>query len=151
MSENIDFDFEKIIINFNIIKKTIKKSMDEILFKYGLNFMDMMHIMTLYKNNEPLYLNDFIEIIGVDKATTTRTVNDLLNKAYVEKLTNNIRKFKIKLTNEGLKVAKHFYKEKKFIINRIFYEFNEKDKNNLIVLMEKMIKGIEKENYEKNI
>lgn len=145
MLKEKNFDFDKIIINFNIIKKAMKKSIDDILFKYQLNLMQVMHIMTLYKNIKPLFLNDLIEKIGVDKATTTRTVSDLIEKDFVEKSTNNIRKFKICLTKNGIKVAKHFYKERKIIIKKILFNFNDKEKENLIYLMEKMINSIEME------
>ena len=52
-----------------------------------------------------LTLSEITDLLGVDKAYTTRIVNSLLQKGLVDK-TDSIRKYSVLLTEQGREILK---------------------------------------------
>lgn len=140
--EEYSFNFMPIYIGK--IKKLMQKELNEKLKKHDLSSFHVMYIMVLYKNAEGLTLKELSSLVEVDKANTTRAINDLLNKDYIYR-TEEMRKYKIKLTQKGKNIAKEVEKGMCSIHQKAFENFSEDEKKELIRLVIKFFNNITKE------
>jgi len=67
--------------------------------------------MALYEYSEGLTLRELTELLGFDKANTTRAVSQLIKKGYAEKQTQGEleHKFKVTLNASGKLAASEIY------------------------------------------
>lgn len=148
-----NFDFELLPIYFHNFKKYIDKTINESLKEYDLNCMHFKPIILLSKLGS-LSLNELTNKLGIDKANTTRVIQDLLDKKIVYKTDDKVRGYKIKLTDIGNDIALHVSKHHDELHKKIFMGFTEEEQNQLFNLMIKYfnnIKNIEEEQNEENI
>lgn len=148
-----NFDFELLPIYFHNFKKYIDKTINNSLKEYGLNCIHFRPIILLSKCGS-LSLNELTNKIGIDKANTTRVIQDLLDKRIVYKTDDKVRGYKLKLTALGDEVAIHISENHDQIHEKIFMGFTEEEQEQLFNLMIKYfdnIKKIEEEQDEKDI
>lgn len=110
----------------NFLKK-IRKAQNEMLINYHLSSIHMMYLMVLYRNLDGLTLNNLNDLLNVDKANTTRVVKDLIKKGYLEKDEKGIRKYKVKLTEEGIIVTKKVKKNSAYLQAKVKDILNEEE------------------------
>lgn len=140
MSE-IDFlnlEFSKAIVD--VVKK-MRKKMDEFLKKYGLTHFHALYVLELFKFGT-LTMGELTDNIGVDKANTSRVVKDLIDKGYAEKIGEADRKFSLKLTRSGKKMAQDFKTRIDNLMEGVLAGFSDRDKDNLRRTMKKLIAGL---------
>ena len=91
------------------LKKRIQKRVSDALKPYNLSSMHSMYLMTLYHKGE-LTLVELTGELKFNRANTSRVIRDLIQKGYVvcDKNENNLRKYKVFLSEEGRKVAESF-------------------------------------------
>ena len=135
-----DKEFELCKIMTATVKRMRKKE-DEFLSKYNLTHFHGVYIAHLYRF-KALTMNELTEKVGVDKANTSRVVKDLLNKGYIEKIGDSERKFSLKLTESGNKVALNFRKNVDNFMNIILSNFTEDEKNSMHHLLNKFLQGV---------
>ena len=134
---SLSLELEKSIIS--LIKRITKKE-DEFLSQYGLTHFHALYLGHLNLYDE-LTMVELTNMIGFDKANTTRVVRDLLNKNYVEK-TGGERKFKLHLTNLGKNIANDFNKKINIFMSNVMKNFSPLDHENLVNLIDKLKFGI---------
>ena len=85
-------NFENCIIPilFNKTNKLFTKLYDDLLKPYGLSKFHGFYLICLHKNPEGLKLNDFNQIIGCDKANTSRAMSDLESKGFIVRDSDSI-------------------------------------------------------------
>lgn len=139
MSKNefISLELGKVVAG--VIKK-LRKKQDELLLPYGLSNFHAVYIANLYRYKE-MTMADLTELAGVDKANTTRVIKDLLDKNIVEKQGGE-RKFVLKLTQNGKKIAKKFNDKIEKFMNMVFSDFADSEKNELCRLLNKLFNGL---------
>lgn len=84
-------------------------------------------------------------LMKVDKTTSTKAVQKLINERYLEKREDSLdrRVWRVYPTLKGLEAYKHISREEEKS-NKIYYaNFSEKEKEDLMILLEKMRKNIE--------
>ena len=148
-----NFDFELMPIYFHNFKKYIDKTINKSLKQYDLNCMHFKPIILLNKYDS-LSLNELTEKIGIDKANTTRVIQDLLDKNIVYKSDEKTRGYKIKLTKLGSDIADYMSKEHDKLHDKIFMGFTLEEQDQLFNLIYKYfenIKNIEEYTNEENI
>ena len=103
--DNIDIDFFPVYIGK--LKKEIQKKMNNLLSPYNLTSIHSMYLLLLNKSYSGLTLSELTAGVDVDKANTTRVINDLEKKGYVyrDNTKLNERKYKIFLTEKGEDIA----------------------------------------------
>lgn len=138
--ENLEIEF---ITTTSNALKTFKKKEDEILFPFALSSFHAKYIKLLHRFRE-MTMNKLTELIGVDKANTTRAVKELLEQQIVEKQ-GGIRKFKLVLTKKGIEIAEKFMLAFDNFFKRVLKDFSEEEKITLITLLNKLHFGLEKE------
>lgn len=132
-------------ILFNRVIKSFNKVYDEYLKPYGLSKFHGFYLMTLFKHPSGLKLNDFNNIIGCDKANTSRAMSDLEEKnlAYRDFPVTAEKKFLVKLTEQGKKIATKFDENMKIFGAKFFSCLDEDERVQLIYLMNKIKEGFE--------
>lgn len=138
-----NFDFELLPIYFHNFKKYIDQLINKDLKKYGLNCMHFRPIILLNKY-ESLSLNELTNKIGIDKANTSRVIQDLLDKKIVYKTDDKVRGYKIKLTNLGKEISDSINKDHNKLHDKIFMGFTDEEKEQLFNLMIKYVENIKK-------
>ena len=138
--ENLEIDFIKTTSN---ALKTFKKKEDEILLPFSLSSFHAKYIKLLHKFKE-MTMNKLTELIGVDKANTTRAVKELLDQQVVEKQ-GGIRKFKLILTKKGVEIAEKFMFAFDNFFKRVLKDFTDAEKTTLVNLLNKLHFGLERE------
>lgn len=134
----INFDFNKL---FLCIDKRMRKIQDMLLKDYGLTHFHTWYLANLYRYGE-MNLSSLTSEIGVDKANTTRAVRDLIKKGYIEKLGDSDRKYNIRLSEEGYRVADTFKRNIDDIMKNGFHKFSLSDKKLFFELLNKFSLGV---------
>lgn len=149
---NIDnFENEVFPILFNKINKNINKQYDKFLKPYALSKLHAFYLICLRKFDKGLKLNDLNSLIGCDKANTSRAITDLEEKGVVTRDTtfDNERKYFVKLTEYGNKIASYFINESKKKLNSMLSNLDEKEQEQLFYLINKLLKGEENDSNQK--
>ena len=136
--EYLNLEFSKAMVD--VVKK-MRKKMDEYLKKFELTHFHAMYVLELFKSGE-LTMSELTDNIGVDKANTSRVVKDLVGKDYVEKVGETDRKFAIKLTRAGKKMAQDFKNRIDKLMESALSLFSEREKDSLHKSLKKLISGI---------
>ncbi len=134
----LNLEFSKALVD--VVKK-MRKKMDEVLKKFGLTHFHALYVLELFKSGE-LTMGELTENIGVDKANTSRVIKDLLEKGYAEKVGEADRKFAIKLSRLGKKMAQDFKNRIDNLMESALSQFSEREKNNLHKTLKKLIDGL---------
>lgn len=134
----LNLEFSKAIVD--VVKK-MRKKMDEFLKKYGLTHFHALYVLELFKFGT-LTMGELTDNIGVDKANTSRVVKDLIEKGYAEKIGEADRKFSLKLTRTGKKMAQDFKTRIDNLMEGALAGFSERDKGDLRRTMKKLIAGL---------
>lgn len=140
MEKNLEIEFVTTTSN---ALKTFKKKEDEILLPFALTSFHAKYIKLLHRFQE-MTMNRLTELIGVDKANTTRAVKELLDQQIVEKQ-GGIRKFKLILTKKGIEIAEKFVQAFENFFKRVLKDFSEEEKATLIALLNKLNLGLQRE------
>ena len=101
MNEDI---FEKLNLNLRKTNIYIQKKINEEVYKYNISSVHVLYIILLYEQ-DGLMPTEISSLIAVDKANTTRVLTDLLEKKLIYK-TDDIRKYKVYLTDKGKEIAR---------------------------------------------
>ena len=122
------------------IHKNLQKQYVEILKPYGLSKFLSFYLLCLLKFKSGLKLNDLNEIIGCDKANTSRAIADLEEKNIVCKdiPIDKEKKFFVKLTDYGLNLAQKFYNSSKTFYEKILNKLSHEEQEKFYEIMLKM-------------
>ena len=126
-----DMNFEKLIVCCSDLKKTMHKKINESLKAYNITSVHVPYLVLL-KKYDSLTMNQLNELLVVDKSNTARVINYLLKEKMIFK-TDNIRKYKISLTEYGLKVIDEIEKNTIYSNNQILSSI---EKNKLDIFNE---------------
>lgn len=99
-----DMDLTKLTIISGKIKKCVQKSVNDLLKPYDISSVHAPYLVLLLTHKQ-LIRKDFNEILSVDKAHTTRVIQDLERKQLILS-EQNARNGYITLTDRGIEVAK---------------------------------------------
>lgn len=123
------------------ILKTLRGLESQHLSKFSLSHFHARYIIFLSMKKQ-MTMSELTESIGVDKANTTRAIQDLTKKGYIEKIGQGTRNSQIKLTESGEEVAQDLKKHLKTIAERTFKGFTKQDMDSLYNLTEKFMLGV---------
>lgn len=136
-------DLELLSIRFMNFKKHLDKIVNKDLEKYKINCVHFRPIMLLNNHIDGLSLNELTTFIGIDKANTTRVINDLLKKDIVYKETDKQRRYKIKLTETGKEIAFYATEDRRKTEEKIFSVLSEEEKTIFYSLVNKILESLE--------
>lgn len=114
------------------------------LKKAGISSSQLQFIIGI-RRHEGVSLRELSEIVGVDKALTTRAIKKLIVKGFAEAIPTKGRAYNLRLTDKGLEIeafAKSVINE---IQDTLFEYLSEEDKERLAVIMTKIKKKLDEE------
>ena len=126
----IDFDFA--IMYCRQIKQKLQNEITLTLKNYDLT-CPQGYFLTL---------SEITDLLGVDKAYTTRIVNSLLQKGLVDK-TDSIRKYSVFLTEQGREILKLIANDVKKNREKLLNGIGEEELNNFKNTLKKIINNLE--------
>ncbi|SDC13851.1 DNA-binding transcriptional regulator, MarR family [Terribacillus halophilus] len=109
--------------------------------------------LTRICENPKTNLANLTEMVKVDKATTTKAVQKLINLGYISKQQNkkDKREFELIATEKGLEIYKIIINEERKHLEFSFDGFSEEEVKMATYLIEKMSKNIEKYWLDKDL
>jgi DNA-binding MarR family transcriptional regulator len=111
--------------------------MNELLKPYGLSSASCPYLLALY-HEDGINQNQLSKELSVDKAMSARELKKLINEGYVKKEVDkkDTRANKLYLTNEGKSMIPAIRREISVWNDAITQELNEKEKNELIRMLD---------------
>lgn len=107
----MQFEFDEFSITMSNLKKRMFKNMTMILKPHDLSGMHAMYLLRLWHEEQGLTLMEMTRQLRMHRANTTRVVRDLVQKGYAvcDKTQEGQRKYKVRLTELGSKVAEELH------------------------------------------
>lgn len=139
--DNIQYDMPLLL---NKINKNFCKECDSYLKEIGLSKLHAFYLLCLFHNMQGIKLTELSQLVGCDKANTSRVVNDLENKnIVVRENSNQIKKYVIKLTDFGKSICEDFAGKMRERFRKMFECLTNEETKQFFGLLEKMIKGVD--------
>ena len=126
------------------VSRAINSKSDKKYKQLNLQKGQYMFLTRICEHPE-INLSDLSRLIKVDKATTTKAVNKLLELGYITKKRNSYdrREFNLSPTNSGLKVYAMIISEEMVQLNTVFENFNNEEIKIVTELLSRMSENIE--------
>lgn len=123
------------------IKTYIDKRTNLKMAGFGLTASSAPFLLEI-GNNQGVNLKDITSKLCVDKALTTRTVRQLIEKGFVEDISENRRSCKITLTQKGQDVVEEINRFVMEVHNEMFTYISREEYETVLVVMDKMYRRI---------
>jgi DNA-binding MarR family transcriptional regulator len=134
------FDFDYLPVLFSKVKKYIQKRNMDLLAPHGLSSLHAMYIMSLFKHQEGMTRNELNDILGVNKANTSRAVNDLVGKGYATLEDCPLRRnAKIIISEKGMELAELIRNNTRSMREKFFSVLIDEEKHLIRTIILKML------------
>lgn len=105
MQPNNEQEVVKLPLVLGKILKKLHSFADPILEKYNLSRIHVHYLLTMNDCERSISAKELSEKMSVDKANTSRAINELVERGFVEKETEDQKSNPLKLTKMGEQVA----------------------------------------------
>ena len=128
-------------ILFSKMSKDFNRDYGEFLKPYGLSKIHSFYLLCLHKRPDGIKLKELSEIVGCDKANTSRAIADLQDKGIVCKDTDNDieKKYMVMLTSEGREVANKFAELVRVNVTNVLSRLSKNEIDTLKSIINKLI------------
>jgi DNA-binding MarR family transcriptional regulator len=128
-------------ILFSKMSKDFNRDYGEFLRPYGLSKIHSFYLLCLHKRPEGIKLKELSEIVGCDKANTSRALADLQDKGIVCKDTDSDieKKYMVMLTNNGKDIADKFAELVKDNVTNVLSKLTKNEVDTLKSIINKLI------------
>lgn len=128
-------------ILFSKMSKDFNRDYGEFLKPYGLSKIHSFYLLCLHKRPDGIKLKELSEIVGCDKANTSRAIADLQDKGIVCKDTDNDieKKYMVMLTSEGREIANKFAELVKVNVTNVLSRLSKNEIDTLKSIINKLI------------
>jgi DNA-binding MarR family transcriptional regulator len=142
-----NFENEDFIITPSVaqhFKKSIDNYMDQKYASCNLGRLECIYLGHLL-DQDGVSLIDLTKISHLDKANTTRAINDLEQKGYVVKRANekDSRKYKIYITDKTREIAEKLNETRIALNKKAFKGITKAEKKNFIKTFHKICKNLD--------
>lgn len=137
--EKIDkVNFEIFPVYIADVLKKMHKMQAESLEDYSLSAIHAPYMTTLAAHAEGLTMAELSKILKLDKANTSRAMNELLDKGFAEKAEDKKKKSVLRLTESGLAVAAALTERMTAFIGEVLSPLDGFEKRRLYKLLYKL-------------
>ena len=128
-------------ILFSKMSKDFNRDYGEFLKPYGLSKIHSFYLLCLHKRPDGIKLKELSEIVGCDKANTSRAIADLQDKGIVCKDTDNDieKKYMVMLTSEGREIANKFAELVRVNVTNVLSRLSKNEIDTLKSIINKLI------------
>ena len=139
MMEDLDF----LPMSIGKLRKQMQKRFSQELKPFDLSSAHAHNLIVLFEN-DGLTMKELTESVEMDKANTTRVINDLQVKGFIhtDRIREGSRKYKVFLTEEGKKAAEIVRSAIKKMLDSIFSILTDTEKEQYITMLKKIITNI---------
>jgi len=143
-----DIETEKLLIYLRTSINKIQQVFNEELKLYGVKSSYIIYLMLLRRTEMGLTMTELSKMSYVDKSLTTRVIKELEEKEYIYRDTENItsRKYNIRLTEKGRKLANSIYAIMEKNRNQILKKFTEEEQNKIFEVLNLIVSKLKNEN-----
>lgn len=108
--------------------------------------LSQCHAIVEVGRMEKLSLNELAELLGLDKSTTSRTINSLVDSGYAQRamVPEDRRYIKISLTKEGEEVYKNIEKSMDEYYLNVFKTISEEKRDQVLESLELLTDAVKK-------
>lgn len=126
------------------VSRAINSKADKKYKQLNLQKGQYMFLTRICEHPE-INLSDLSKLVKVDKATTTKAVNKLLELGYVtkERKSDDRREFNLLPTNAGLKIYTTIISEEMIQLNTVFEGFDNEEIEVVTELLSRMSENVE--------
>ena len=135
-------DISYLPLLFHSIQKKISESHETIMASSNLTRRHIPFIMVIKKYDNGITQQELSEYMHMDKAHTSRTLKDLEEKGYVEKVGNNTYKNKYLLSQQGEDIFKTIKDANQQILNRVLGILTEEELQTFEKIIRKLIQEL---------
>ena len=128
-------------ILFSKMSKDFNRDYGEFLKPYGLSKIHSFYLLCLHKRPDGIKLKELSEIVGCDKANTSRAIADLQDKGIVCKDKDNDieKKYMVMLTSEGREIANKFAELVRVNVTNVLSKLSKNEIDTLKSIINKLI------------
>lgn len=143
-----DIETEKLLIYLRTSINKIQQIFNEELKLYGVTSSYFIYLILLRRNEKGLTMTELSKTSYVDKSLTTRVIKELEEKEYIYRDTKNItsRKYNIRLTEKGRKLADSIQLIMEKNRNKILKKFTEKEQSKIFEVLNLIVSKLINEN-----
>ncbi|MCF7930773.1 MAG: MarR family transcriptional regulator [Acholeplasmataceae bacterium] len=139
----MNHDMSLLPMVFSALQKKMMEQHQKIMDLYQISKAHMPYIMMLNTNKEGMTQQELTEKSFLDKAHTSRSLKELIEKNIVEKEDINKYKNKFKLTSKGLEIAQAFKAEGSKMHQKVFETLSKNELDQLRNILTKLYDAIE--------
>jgi len=128
------------------LHRSLRRNYDRQLKSFGLTPCQFEVLLTLW-SEDGIVLGELRKRVSRDGPTITGVVDRMEKKMLVKRMrdSHDRRVVKVHLTSKGENLKEHLSRTKKLVIEKITRSLSLKEMNSLVVLMEKMMRNVERE------
>lgn len=135
-------DISFIPVMFHQIQKKMMEKHEKIMDSFDLTKKHVPFFMILSKFPDGITQQELSEKMHMDKGHTSRTLRELEEKGYVEKLGESAYKNKYKISQKGHDIHQSIKKENQEIIKTVLEVLTEEELENFEKIMRKITEAI---------
>ncbi len=139
----MNHDMSLLPMLFSALQKKMMEQHQKIMDLYQISKAHMPYIMMLNTNKEGMTQHELTEKSFLDKAHTSRSLKELIEKDIIEKEEINKYKNKFKLTSKGLEIAQAFKAEGSKMHKKVFESLSKDELDQLRNILTKLYDAIE--------
>ncbi len=131
-------NFEIFPVYISDVLKKMHKTQAEALEPHALSAIHAPYMTTLFMHPEGLTMAELSKLLRLDKANTSRAMNELLEKGFAEKAEDKKKNSVLKLTQRGAEAAAQLAESTKNFINETLSPLDALEKRKLYRLLYKL-------------
>ncbi|MDY0346062.1 MAG: MarR family winged helix-turn-helix transcriptional regulator [Acholeplasma sp.] len=136
-----DKDLSRFPVVLGKIMKKLHSFPDPVLEKYQLSRIHVHYLVHLEGCHQKLNAKGLSDALGVDKANTSRALQDLINQGYVTKTDADIQNV-LALTAKGKVVAQELKAQNKLEMMRLLSVLSDEERESLKSILTKISKQL---------
>ena len=106
-------------VNLGKLMKKLHSFADPVLEKYGLSRIHVHYLVFLHGCHQNLNAKELSDHLGVDKANTSRALNELLKRNLVLRTTDESKQQILELSKEGAIIAQELKETNKMEMDKL--------------------------------
>lgn len=112
-------DAAMVPVNLGKLMKKLHSFADPVLEKYGLSRIHVHYLVFLHGFHQNLNAKELSDHLGVDKANTSRALNELLKRNLVLRTTDESKQQILELSKEGAIIAQELKETNKMEMDKL--------------------------------
>ncbi|MDY0210152.1 MAG: MarR family transcriptional regulator [Acholeplasma sp.] len=120
------------------IMKKLHSFADSVLEKHQLSRIHVHYLVFLHGCKKTITAKELSEHLGVDKANTSRAINDLIKRKFVRRIADDSKQLLLELTEAGIQVAIELKEKNQSELDKLVSILSEEEIRTLRTILRKI-------------